>query len=88
MVKFMVAVDESLYARNAFFTTLDLMRNTEDMLYVITVVSDLKALSYSFMPASSLISAQEQAKRKGRNLLYSYAELGHKLGVTYYFLSL
>ncbi len=73
----MVALDESLTAKSAFYTAVAMMDASRDKLFLITVVSLMKSTGpqWAFVPSSVEEMVQEKAKAAGKELLHRYAKL-------------
>jgi nucleotide-binding universal stress UspA family protein len=78
MVNFMVAVDLSENARNAFYAALSLMQKSTDMLYIIHVVEPVHPyVGITFTDLSLYEILQEQSKAAGRAILTTFRLLCH-----------
>jgi len=84
MVHFMVAVDESNYARAAFYTAVYTMNKEKDHLYLITVMEHLKTtFPVGYIPPKVQDMVEAQTKNAYRALLIGYAKLCKVMGIKY-----
>jgi nucleotide-binding universal stress UspA family protein len=79
MVHILVALDESLNAKAAFFTGISLLRQPNDVLYLLTVCSETSTMgfwgSFFWTTPEMIDEAQQKIKQPYIQLLRRYAKL-------------
>jgi len=79
MVHILVALDESLNAKAAFFTGISLLRQPSDVLYLLTVCSETSTMgfwgSFFWTTPEMIDEAQQKIKQPYIQLLRRYAKL-------------
>ncbi|PRP73505.1 hypothetical protein PROFUN_02514 [Planoprotostelium fungivorum] len=77
MVNVLVALDHSDHSKAAFYNALMLMRNPEDVLYLVSVMQEYPAFAVGgvFTPSDAFSAVDGETKKAYTNLLQEYAQL-------------
>eukprot|EP01119_Soliformovum_irregulare_P004965 TRINITY_DN1619_c0_g1_i1.p1 TRINITY_DN1619_c0_g1~~TRINITY_DN1619_c0_g1_i1.p1 ORF type:complete len:198 (-),score=58.33 TRINITY_DN1619_c0_g1_i1:64-657(-) len=88
MPNYMICVDGSDHARNAFFTGESFLNKDKDHLYILSVADDVSVNFSSYwgfgqVPIAPVQEAQDKIRESVRENLHRYGAIAHGLGIKY-----